>query len=227
VWTFSRPFARFGFVPVGGRSTAIKLVNGDVWVLASTPLTTETKTKLDEMGEVKYIVSADALHWLFLADFKKAYPSAKVIGPEPLLSKAGCATLDGAYGKDPLETKYGFEDEITACFFSGFQNKDLAFHHTRSNTLIVADLLFHLPANEQYSKVSKKPYLLKFGLGLTPTSWLHQKFLWSAGTNKEAMKQDAKTVASWDFNRIIPCHGDVIEDKANEAWRAAFTSYLK
>jgi len=58
------------------------------------------------------------------------------------------------------------------------------------------------------------------------------------------MKQDAKTVASWDFDTIIPCHGaslssiqlvpslttyveqDVIEDKANEAWRAAYKAYL-
>ncbi|KZP08091.1 hypothetical protein FIBSPDRAFT_901540 [Athelia psychrophila] len=30
-----RPFARFGLIPVGGRSTAIKLRGGGVWVLAS------------------------------------------------------------------------------------------------------------------------------------------------------------------------------------------------
>ena len=43
----------FGFVPVGGRSTAIKLESGGVWILASTPLTDETKEKLAELGEVK------------------------------------------------------------------------------------------------------------------------------------------------------------------------------
>ena len=47
------PFARFGLFPVGGRSTAIKLRGGDVWVLASTPLNEETKAKLDELGPVK------------------------------------------------------------------------------------------------------------------------------------------------------------------------------
>lgn len=52
--TFSRPFARFGVVPIGGRTTAVKLSgeNG-VWVLASTPLDDVTKDKLREMGEVK------------------------------------------------------------------------------------------------------------------------------------------------------------------------------
>lgn len=49
------PFSRFGIIPVGGRSTAIKLSNGDVWVMASTPLTTETKAKLNELGPVKFV----------------------------------------------------------------------------------------------------------------------------------------------------------------------------
>lgn len=49
------PFSRFGIIPFGGRSTAIKLANGDVWVLASTPLTSDTKKKLDELGPVKSV----------------------------------------------------------------------------------------------------------------------------------------------------------------------------
>jgi hypothetical protein len=52
--TFSKPFARFGMFPIGGRSTAIKL-SGEkgVWVLASTPLDEPTQARLKEMGEVK------------------------------------------------------------------------------------------------------------------------------------------------------------------------------
>jgi hypothetical protein len=34
-------------------------------------------------------------------------------------------------------------------FFSGFKNKDVAFFHPESKTLIEADLLFNLPAKEQ------------------------------------------------------------------------------
>ena len=62
------------------------------------------------------------------------------------------------------------------------------------------------------------------------------------------MKRDAKTVAGWDFERIIPCHGvrhrylemlnhciyfiyffatqDVIETNAQQAWKDAFKSFL-
>ena len=48
-----RPYTLLGLFPVGGRSTAIKLATGGVWILASTPLTDETKQKLAELGEVK------------------------------------------------------------------------------------------------------------------------------------------------------------------------------
>jgi hypothetical protein len=32
--------------------------------------------------------------------------------------------------------------------------------------------------------------------------------------NSRAMSRDAKTVASWDFHRIIPCHGVICLDYA-------------
>jgi len=225
VWTFSRPFLRSGLIPFGGRSTAIKLRTGGVWVLASTPLDNETKTKIDELGDVRYIVAADVLHYLFLSDFKTTYPRAKLIGVEALQSNPKCPELDGAYGADAPGTNYGFEDEIQSCYFSGFANKDVAFHHIPSKSLIEADLLLNLPAYEQYSKVASKPWLLSLSLG--PTSWFHRKLIWNLGNNKEEMKRDARIVAGWDFDRIIPCHGDVIETNGKEAWRALYKDFLQ
>jgi hypothetical protein len=48
-----RPFTRFYILPFGGRSTAVRLSTGDVWVLASTPLTPDTKVAIDKLGPVK------------------------------------------------------------------------------------------------------------------------------------------------------------------------------
>ncbi|KAG6902053.1 hypothetical protein C0995_005110 [Termitomyces sp. Mi166 len=225
VWTFSRPFARSGFIPFGGRSTAIKLKSGGVWVLASTPLEPETKAKIDELGPVKYIVSPDAVHYLFLGEFKKAYPEAKMIAPVEVVDRLSDLKFDGAWGRDPPSMLYGFEDEIKACFFSGFKNKDIAFLHVESKVLIEADLLFNLPAKEQYSKSSSSPNLPFIG-GLSPNSWVHTRMIRSLGVNKEAMKRDARIVASWNFEKIIPCHGDVIEVDGKQAWESVYKFYL-
>jgi len=226
VWTFSRPFARFGVWPIGGRSTAIKLQDGGVWVLASTPLDTETKKKLEELGQVKFIVGADLVHHLFLSDFKKAYPTAKLIAPEAAIERHDDKDLvfDGAWGRDPPNTRYGFENEIEHCYFSGFKNKDVAFLHKASKSLIQADLLMNLPPTEQYSKSKPPSSLFKFNIG--PSSWLYPRLAWSLGEDKEAMRRDANTVSSWDFDRIIPCHGDVIETNGKAAWNSVYKYFL-
>ncbi|KAE9390332.1 hypothetical protein BT96DRAFT_889413 [Gymnopus androsaceus JB14] len=231
IWTFSRPFGRgpFGFLPWGGRSTAVKLSSGDVWVLASTPLTEDTKTTIDSLGTVKWIISADIVHHIFLGQFKKAYPEAKVIGVDGLKEKKKQnkedLVIDGEYGVDSPSALYGFEDEIKACYFSGFANKDVAFLHVASRTLIVADLLFNLPGTEQYSKSKTSPKIPIIGK-LNPESGLLKWLLWSIGDNKDAMRRDIKTVCDWDFDRVIMCHGDVIESDGKKAWENSYSKYL-
>ncbi|KAH8792931.1 hypothetical protein DL96DRAFT_1804174 [Flagelloscypha sp. PMI_526] len=50
VWTFSRPFTR-GFFEEGARSMAIRLRSQEgVWVMASTPLSPDTKQTNDNLG---------------------------------------------------------------------------------------------------------------------------------------------------------------------------------
>lgn len=208
----------------------IKLSNGDLWVTASTPLDSATKSKLEDLGgRVKYIVGLDAVHNLYLPEFKATYPDAKLIGVPEHLSKPNLKELkfDGVYGVDPEGTRYGFEDEIKACYFSGFLNQDVAFNHIASRSLIEADLLFNLPANEQYSKSKSSGNIPIFGSLLNPYSWAHRRFVYNAGVDKDAMKRDARTVAGWDFDRIIPCHGDVIDTGGRKAWLEAYKWYLQ
>lgn len=212
VTIFSRPFKRWGFFPVGGRSTAIKLKNGDVWVLASTTLDAPTKSTIDGMGNVKYIIGPNIEHNVFLGEFKQAYPDAKLIGVEHLVAKRKDLHFDGAYGIDPPETKYGYEPEIEACYFPETVNHDVAFFHAESRSLIEADLLFNV----------------KTPLGsVGPDSAIHKKFTQWITSNKEATSQYAQKVAEWDFDIIIPCHGEVVETGGNSAWKSAFEAFFK
>ncbi|KAA1479350.1 hypothetical protein DENSPDRAFT_886669 [Dentipellis sp. KUC8613] len=226
VWTFSRPFTRLGFLRIGGRSTAIKLKSGDVWVLASTPLDQSTKDTINKLGPVKYIVGADSVHHLYLGEFHREYPQAKLIAVEEAVNKKKGDGLKfaGFWGDKNLNPKFGFEDEILSCYFSGFKNKDVAFCHVASKTLIEADLLFNMPPTEQYAHAwfsGGLPFMK-----VTPWSSFHATMTKNLSVDNEAMKRDAKTVAGWDFNRIIPCHGDVIEEDGNKAWRSAFKFFL-
>jgi len=171
----------------------------------------------------RYLVGPDNVHHIFLSEYKKAYPDAKLLGVAELVDKQKDLTFDGVWGRDPPETKYGFEDEIKSCHFTGFKNQDVAFYHPATKVMVTADLIFNLPATEQYSKSKSSG---KTPVSMGPTGWIHSRLVSSLGLNKEAMKRDAQTVAGWDIEKIIMCHGDVIEKDGDKAWRAAYKFYL-
>ncbi len=48
-----------------------------------------------------------------------------------------------------------------------------------------------------------------------------------ATTDYSLIRRDAKRVAEWDIQRIVPCHGDKIEGKkASQAWALAYSWFL-
>ena len=40
------------------------------------------------------------------------------------------------------------------------------------------------------------------------------------------MSRDAKVVSAWDFDRLIPCHGEVLETGGKALWNKHFEWYL-
>lgn len=59
IWTFSRPFLRVNLFKIGGRATAVRLSNGDVFLVSPTQPDEFTKATLDKIGKVKYLVAPD------------------------------------------------------------------------------------------------------------------------------------------------------------------------
>jgi len=70
IWTFSRPFLRVNLFKFGGRATAVRLSNGDVFLLSPVEPDDSTKATLDKIGKVKYLVAPDVevevVHTCFL-----------------------------------------------------------------------------------------------------------------------------------------------------------------
>ena len=59
IWTFSRPFLRSNLFKIGGRATAVRLSNGDVFLVSPIQPDDTTKATLDKIGKVNYLVAPD------------------------------------------------------------------------------------------------------------------------------------------------------------------------
>ncbi|KAL1311095.1 hypothetical protein AAFC00_001302 [Neodothiora populina] len=239
--TLSVPFLRFGRIKFGGRATLVRLQNGTVACFSPVALTPEVHKTISAMGTVKYICANDAEHHIFMDDWHKAFPEARLIGPEELKAKREkqgkplpWTNLFKTNDAASLEIDDAFDNEFDAEYVHAHQNKELVFNHRPSRTLIEADLLFNLPAHEQMSKTDESPttgFLTKMfnAIGSTQGSATWQKrFLWygvSSG-DRAAFNKSIARIDAWDFDRLIPCHGEVIEQGGKGIFRKVFEWHL-
>ncbi|KAL0481043.1 tRNA sulfurtransferase [Acrasis kona] len=234
VHILSTQFKRFGIIPLGGRCTIFKLRDGGL--VAISPINLECGGSSDALnyvkntlgGDLRLIVAPDLAHWMYLSQWKKEFPNAKIIGIEG--QDAVCSNtveFDDFFTKttdcEEIARKYNVEGQISFVYFPGFVGKDVVVYHHESKSLAEADLIFNLPAKEQYGGVSPSTIMNK----MHASSVWTQRFLWNFGVkDKIDTSVKAKKVAALDITRIIPCHGDVIED-GNVAWNFCFQRFLE
>lgn len=125
-----------------------------------------------------------------------------------------------------LRVSEEFNREFDVEYFDSHQNKELAFLHKSTRTLIEADLMFNLPATEQFSKSgvpATSGLLTKLFGSIMHTRgdmvW-QKRFLWygAGGKDRPGFSASVERMKRWDFDRIIPCHGDVIETGGRGKW---------
>ena len=218
-------------------------MSGSLAVFSPVPLTHEVRaTVTSQGGNVRYIAAPDMEHHLNVTTWKHAYPDAEIIAPEGLWEKRQKATN----GNEPVfhhvftrndphkSISPEFDSEFSTEYVYGHGSRELVFLHKASKTLIEADLLFNLPAAEQYSKVSaeerKKGILDRLFASPMSTSSIWQRwFAWYvlAIADRKAFARSMHTIDQWDFDRLIPCHGDVIETGAKGAFEDVMTWFLE
>ncbi|KAK0628617.1 beta-lactamase-like protein [Bombardia bombarda] len=249
VVTFSVPFLRFGKIPIGGRGTVVRLTSGGLAVFSPVALTDETKAKVQSLGgDVKYLVALDIEHHIFLSDWARAYPGAKLVGPEGLPEKRAKMN-DDKVGKEPFAVVFTAATKTTTSIGADFDadfeyeyadahpNKELVFFYKPDRVLIEADFMFNLPAVEQYSRVPDAEKPRPGLLARTFASWNStegeakgmKRLIWYAFSrgNREGFNATVRRIDAWDFRTIIPCHGDTIEGNGKEVYRKVFDWHLK
>ncbi|KAI5777709.1 hypothetical protein EDC01DRAFT_623762 [Geopyxis carbonaria] len=240
IFTLSVPFLRFGKVKFGGRATLVKLQSGGLVVVSPVSLTKDVEETIQSLGGVvSYLVAPDIEHHMQLGPWKKRFGTAKVIGPEGLRQKRASqgdedVVLDyelTKQNKRELQLPKDFTDDFTLEYWDSHANKEIVLLHKPTRTLIQADLLFNLPPNEQFSRSGVDPSsgiinkVAQYFLNAQGTG--QQRFIWYAlAKDKVSFQQSARIVSTWNFDRIIPCHGDVIETGGSAVFKRLFAWHL-
>ena len=73
IWILEYP-VRFAGMDLYGRTTIIRLGNGELIVHDPCVVTENVKSQIDDLGVVRYIIVPGTYHHLYVADFQAVYP---------------------------------------------------------------------------------------------------------------------------------------------------------
>jgi len=184
-----------GLVPIPVRMTVIRLRSGELVLHSPAPLVSELRAELDALGPVRFLL-VPAAHARFAAATAQAYPAAERLA-------------------DPGER---WKDDLESLRVGGFRLEEVVLFHRPSRTLVITDLCFN---------IQRSPHRLARVFFRANGMW--QRFGPSriiralAVSSRAELARSLERIEAWDFARILPGHGDVVERPARtllrEAWR--------
>lgn len=127
--------------PYTHRAVVIRLEHNALFVLSPIALTPAIKKEIDALGSVKYLVSPNPIHHLYLGEWSEAYPDAVLYASPGLVSKRKDLTFKTTLSTDHPEPEW--EGQIEQSIFQSWNGwfDELVFFHCESHTVILTDMI--------------------------------------------------------------------------------------
>lgn len=223
LWSAAQPL-RFLGLEVGSRMTIVRLPSQDLVLISPIELEESDCQALDQLGPVGHIIAPNLFHHLSIDSAQARYPQAKVWGVAGLPEKRSDLNFDAVLSKPG-----SFENVLDYFPFQGFEAiflrgikpaQETVFYHRPSCTLILTDTAFNFDQNNSFSTC-----LAAQVLGSYKTLRPSRLEKWGS-RDKAAVEDSARQVLAWDFDRVIPGHGSIVETGGKAQFKAGYEWFL-
>ncbi len=207
----------FGF-PFTTRMTVIRLSNGELWIHSPLKISNNLIGDILALGEVKYLISPNKLHHLFIADWLKHFPEAVCYASPGLEKKRNDIVFSKLLGMMPEEE---WSKEIGQTIFKGSAAmQEVVFFHNSSKTLILADLIenFKPDSLNWWQRTIAGFAGILSPHGKTPVDWRL-----SFAFGKEEAKRSLSIIQGWQADNIVISHGECILGNGHEFLERSFS----
>ncbi|MGF1452031.1 MAG: hypothetical protein ACFB21_08175 [Opitutales bacterium] len=213
LWALDYPLKLFG-AELGRRVTLIRLKNKKLVVHSTAPFSAEDVDQIRALGEPAAMADATNFHDTFARQGRAAFPDVRYFAPPgfPLTRDLGAEAFEA--GTDI------WGDELQWHTIDGLWGlNETACLHPASRTLILADMFVNFPRATGWTRFFFRH--LVFVRRWPEIDWLFR----SAIRDREAFGQSVQTILSWDFDRLIPAHGDIIDTGAKPVMEERLRRY--
>ena len=219
IWTRDYPFYLRGCY-FYARCSIIKLSNGKYLIHSPSPID-DTLIDFVKDKEIEYIVAPGNYHYLYVAEWKKQYPNAKVLISPGVELKAYNLVSDVIYGI--LHNNY-IDNDINSVLNKDFdfvlirgfsEMNEVSMIHKRTKTLILVDAMEYV--TPKYYHMNRLNHIFWHMLEciikhyrLHHISCLHKHL--------NLIKQSFESILKWEFTKIIINHGQNIYPEKKGEW---------
>jgi hypothetical protein len=202
-----------GLVPIPVRMTVLRLADGQLILHSPIPLTRSLREELAALGPVGFIVVPCA-HGRFAAEASQAFPSAQLLAAPKPASSARALRFHASLAD---EAPTSWAGQVESRLVRGFRLDEVVLYQRASRTLVLTDLCFHIrraPSRLARAFFRANGMWQRFG----PSRLIRAL----AVSDRAELRRSLEQLLQWDFERIVPGHGAVVERGGPAALRAAW-----
>ena len=217
LWVADHDFKMMG-IALGTRTTVIRLGDGGLFLHAPGPLSPELIEAINALGPVRCLVAPNDFHHLFVQENRLAWPNASVHVSAGLPAKRPDLASASVLGDTPPDL---WDGEIEQVWMRGAPKvNEVVFFHSLSRTLVLTDLAFNV--------INPSSFRVRVFMRINGASGrlATSRLLKSMYRDRALGRVSAEKIFDWDFDRILLCHGDVVEADAKAKLKAEFAWLL-
>lgn len=197
---------RFLGLELGTRMTVLELDGG---LLVHSPVDVAPSV-LEHVGDPRWVLAPNLFHHLYIGPWVDA--GLQGWGAPGLPDKRSDVRFEGVVSTGTSPFGDDVETYVLRCFSL---TNEVVLLHKPSRTLLVSDLVFNISPHAPWMTRAAMRCLGGYpGCAVT--------LLERVAMRRDLAREDLAKIASWDFDRVVMAHGDVIETGGKQALLRAF-----
>ena len=218
IWIYDGSTVSWYGMPYTTRMTIVRLKSGEIWIHSPEEIVNGFLSEIQKLREIKYLVSPNKIHHLFVQDWIQLLPDAIAFSAPGLQEKRSDVIF---YGELSDKSESQWNKDIEQLIFKGSKAMDeVVFFHKKSNTLILTDLIENFHPNH-FTGIKK--HIAKLTGIISPNGKMPLDWRLSFILGKNEARESLKKMINWNPNKIIISHGECIYKDAVPFLKKSFS----
>ncbi|HEY1329326.1 MAG TPA: DUF4336 domain-containing protein [Casimicrobiaceae bacterium] len=220
IWVAEGPVVSFYGFRYPTRMAVLRLSGGDLFAWSPIALSRDLRNEIDALGPVRHLVSPNALHHLFLLQWKQAYPDARLCAPPRLRSKRRDLRFDADLG-DAADPEWAADvDQVLVA--GSIALTEVVFFHHASRSVLFGDLIENFRPDWFRGW---RGWLARLDGIVAPRPGAPRE--WRASfIHRRVARAALQRILAWPIERVVMAHGDLVTADGAQFVRRAFAWLL-